>query len=87
MLIETICININTCNKPGNTKVSSITFKQELSQKQKYIFDKKLPYWIIYRNEEFDNLFNKMNFDIFLKTEFEGGRHERRICELDEMGV
>lgn len=26
-------------------------------------------------------------FDIFLKTEFEGGRHERRICELDEMGV
>ena len=65
VLIETICININTCNKPGNTKVSSITFKQELSQKQKYIFDKKLPYWIIYRNEEFDNLFNKMNFDIF----------------------
>ena len=65
VLIETICINVNTCNKPGITKVLSITLKQELNQKQKYIIDKKLPYWIIYRNIEFDNLLNKMDFDIF----------------------
>ena len=65
VLIETICINVNTCNKPSNTKVLSITLKQEAIQKQKYITDKNLPYWIIYRNDEFDKLLNKMNFDIF----------------------
>ena len=65
VLIETICINVNTCNKPSNTKVLSITLKQEANQKQKYITDKNLPYWIIYRNDEFDKLLNKMNFDIF----------------------
>lgn len=65
VLIETICININTCNKPNKTKVYSLTLKQEINQKQNYIIDKKLPYWIIYRNEEFDNLLNKMDFNIF----------------------
>ena len=65
VLIETICINVNTFNKPSNTKVLSITLKQEVNQKQKYITDKNLPYWIIYRNDEFDKLLNKMNFDIF----------------------
>lgn len=65
VLIETICINVNTRNKPNSTKVLSITLKQEIDQKQKYIVDKKLPYWVIYRNVEFDNLLNKMDFDIF----------------------
>ena len=65
VLIQTICININTCNKPSNTKVLSITLKKEMNQKQKYIIDKNLPYWIIYRNDEFDKLLNKMDFNIF----------------------
>lgn len=65
VLIETICININTSSKPSNTKILSITLKQEINQKQKYIIDKNLPYWIIYRNDEFDKLLNKMYFDIF----------------------
>ena len=65
VLIETICININTCNKPSKTKILSITLKEKMNQKQNYIIDKKLPYWIIYRNAEFDKLLNKMEFDIF----------------------
>jgi len=65
VLIETICININTVNKPNKTKISSLTLKKEINQKQSYIIDKKLPYWIIYRNEEFDDLLNKMEFNIF----------------------
>lgn len=65
VLIETICINVNTCNKASRTKVLSITLKKEINQKQSYIFDKKLPYWVIYRNNEFDELFNKMKFNIF----------------------
>lgn len=65
VLIETICININTCNKPANTKILSITLKKEINQKQNYIIDKNLPYWIIYRNGDFDKLMSKMEFNIF----------------------
>ena len=65
VLIETICVNVSTVNKPGNTKVLSITLKNEINQKQKYITDINMPYWIIYRNDKFDNILNKMTFDIF----------------------
>ena len=36
-----------------------------LLQKQKYILDNKLPYWIIYRNEKFDEELKKLKFDVF----------------------
>ena len=65
VLIETISISINTISKPVNTIVESITNNVIIDQKQKYIMDRKLPYWIIYRNKDFDNVFNKMDFDLF----------------------
>lgn len=65
VLIETICININTSNKSLNTRILSLTNKEEIIQKQKYIMDKSLPYWIIYRNTNFDKLYNKMEFGLF----------------------
>ena len=65
VLIETISISINTISKPVNTIVESITNNVIINQKQKYIMDRKLPYWIIYRNKDFDNVFNKMDFDLF----------------------
>ena len=65
VLIETLCININTKNKPATSKILSITLDKEIKQKQSYYTDKKLPYWVIYRNKDFDNLFNKMVFNIF----------------------
>lgn len=65
VLIETLCINVNTKNKPSSSKILSITLDRELKQKQSYYTDKKLPYWVIYRNKDFDNLFNKMVFNIF----------------------
>ena len=65
VLIKTVCISINSLNKPNKTKVLSITLGKEINQNQKYITDKKLPYWIIYRDNEFDKLFNKMKFNIF----------------------
>lgn len=65
VLVETICIFINTLKKKGITKVKSFTLNIELEQNQGYIFDKNLPYWVIYRNDNFDNIFNKMEFDIF----------------------
>ncbi len=65
VLVETICLNISTNEKPSSTLIKSITLKKEMSQKQSYIFDEKMPYWILYRNEYFDKFYNQMTFDIF----------------------
>lgn len=65
VLIETICIGINTLNRIGKTKVVSITNNIELNQNQNYFTNKILPYWIIYRDNLFDDVFNKMQFGIF----------------------
>ena len=65
VLIETICININSNDKPSKTNIRSITYDINISQNQKYYSDPKLPYWIIYRNKDFDSIFNKMEFNIF----------------------
>lgn len=62
VLIETI--NITT----GKTKeiiVKSLPLGFSLSQKSSYIFDKKLPYWVIFRNVFFDNVFKTLKCDIF----------------------
>lgn len=65
VLIETICLFINTVNKPSKTRVISTTKCLDLELTQKKICDKKFPTWIIYRNEIFDRLAEKMKFDIF----------------------
>ncbi len=65
VLIETIAILINNKTKPKHTKIISITKSINLIQKQKYIFDNKLPYWVIYRNELFDNVLNKLKLNVF----------------------
>lgn len=65
VLVETISININNKSKPSNTHVISLPNKCDYSKKQKYICDKKLPYWVIYRNDEFDAISKKMDFDVF----------------------
>ena len=65
VLIETIAININNLKKPSVTQVFSATKNIEINQKQSYIFDNKYPYWIIYRNNEFDKVASKIEFDIF----------------------
>lgn len=65
VLIETIALFVNNHGKVNNTIVFNHTLKKRLKQKQKYIFDKNLPYWIIYRNNEFDKVHSKLNCGIF----------------------
>lgn len=65
VLIETIAIFVNTNGKPKNTKVTSITKNITMMQKQSYIFDEELPYWIIYRDEHFDKVSTMLDFDVF----------------------
>ncbi len=65
VLVETICVFINTQEKPKNTEIVSISLSKKMIQNQKYICDNKLPYWVIYRNSFFDTMYSNMKFGIF----------------------
>lgn len=65
VLVETIAIFINNQGRPLKTNVSSITQGIHIVQAQDYIFDKRLPYWIIYRNNEFDSVCKRLDFNVF----------------------
>ena len=65
MLVETLAIFINTQGCPLKTNVFSFTHGIRLEQAQDYIFDKKLPYWIIYRDAEFDSVCKQLDFNVF----------------------
>lgn len=65
VLIETIALFVDTKKKARYTKVRSATDRIEMVQLQNYIFDKNLPYWIIYRDSQFDEVYSKMEFGIF----------------------
>ena len=63
--IETIFMIINTQRKAGNTFIKSLPHNLKLLQKQRYITDKNLPNWVLYRNELFDYVLNSKKFDVF----------------------
>mgnify|MGYP004715625577 FL=1 len=65
VLVETLAIFINNLARPSNTRVASITHGKYMFQSQKYIFDDKLPYWIIYRDVQFDSVCKKLDFNVF----------------------
>ena len=65
--IETISFLLETSPKKQSENVlveSYIT--QTVEEKNKsYLFSDKFPYWLIYRNQKFDEISEKLNFDIF----------------------
>ncbi|WP_341356359.1 DNA cytosine methyltransferase [Mycoplasma feriruminatoris] len=64
VLIETI--NLTTCiTKQNKVLIKSIVKNIEIYQDRNYIFDDKLPYWVIYRNHFFDDVSSKLIFDVF----------------------
>lgn len=65
VLVETVCLFIDTLCQPKDTKVESLTLKKSIIQKQKYITDKAYPYWIIYRDNFFDSISKRLDFDKF----------------------
>lgn len=65
VLIETVAIFINNLGRALNTRIVSVTHGKDMLQPQKYIFDKKLPYWIIYRDAQFDSVCRKLDFNVF----------------------
>ena len=65
VLIETIALFVDNRKKPDKTTVISTTENKAITQKQRYITDEKYPYWLIYRDKEFDAVAKKLNFDVF----------------------
>ena len=65
VLIETIAIFINNLEKASKTHVISVTQQIDIVQLQRYIFDPKFPYWLIYRNVKFDKICEQMVFNVF----------------------
>ena len=63
--IETISFILDVRKRPQNTVVESYITNEVKEQKQEYLMDQCFPCWIIYRNEEFDNVASKMNFNVF----------------------
>ncbi len=63
--IETIAFTINQQAKKGPTKIESYITNSVEVKKQDYITDSAFPYWLIYRNHDFDESANKMVFGIF----------------------
>ena len=63
--IETICLVVDTQKKPNQTRIESYITYDVRYLPQSYITDKTFPYWLIYRNSDFDEVANKMCFDIF----------------------
>ena len=65
VLIETLAVFVNPTAKAGKVTVISVTDNECHIVPQKYICNNEFPYWLIYRNEEFDEVYRKMKFNIF----------------------
>jgi DNA (cytosine-5)-methyltransferase 1 len=63
--IETISLIVYPKQKPKNTLVYNMKYNNIYEQDQAYITDRKFPYFIIYRDEQFDLVADKLEFNVF----------------------
>lgn len=63
--IETMCLIVYPKMKPQETSVYSMKFNRKSVREQSYLTDKRFPYFIIYRDEDFDAVADKLVFNVF----------------------
>jgi DNA (cytosine-5)-methyltransferase 1 len=63
--IETIAFAVSMKGKSCNTKICSYITNESHIVSQSYYTDPQFPYWLIYRNEEFSTLAQRMTFNLF----------------------
>ena len=63
--IETICMIIYPRQKPKNTTVYSMKYNMQHTRSQEYLTDPMYPSFLIYRDEQFDEVAKKLRFDVF----------------------
>lgn len=65
VLVETICLFIDTNSAPSKTNCISVTRNINNFIQQAKLTDPKYPNWLLYRNSFFDSIARKMYFNIF----------------------
>lgn len=63
--IETISMHINSKMQPNETIVESFILRSYIKHTQHYVIDERFPYWLIYRDEYFDEMVNKLQLGVF----------------------
>ena len=63
--IETMCLVVEPSKKPGVMRVCNMKFNRDECVEQTYVTDPSLPYFVIYRDREFDAVAEKMTFGAF----------------------
>lgn len=63
--IETINFTLFTNQRPKQTRIESYITNNIETKEQTYITDTSFPYWLIYRNNNFDDVAKNMQFGIF----------------------
>lgn len=63
--IETMCLIVYPKMKPKKTTVYSMKYNCKSVREQSYLTDERFPYFIIYRDEQFDMVADKLQFDVF----------------------
>ena len=63
--IETMCMVVYPRKKPKETTVYSMKYNKKYTQNQDYITDEMYPSFLIYRDEQFDAVAEKLKFDVF----------------------
>ncbi len=65
VLVETVALICEPGKKPETTYVYNMTQQRELIQQQSYMADGIYPYWLLYRNEFFDQVAESLDFNCF----------------------
>ncbi len=63
--IETMCVIIYPRQKPKDTTVYSMKYNMQHTRSQEYLTDPAYPSFVIYRDEQFDEVAKKLHFDVF----------------------
>ena len=63
--IETMCLIVEPKKSPRETLVYNMKHNRLEMVEQHHITDRRFPYFIIYRDEAFDKVANKMHFGVF----------------------
>ena len=63
--IETVSLVIDTVNQPTRTSINSYILNTFVTHGQEYITERNYPYWLIYRNQYFDSVADKLQLGLF----------------------
>lgn len=63
--IETMCLMVYPGQAPKMTTVLNMKYNMKMEQPQSYITDPAYPYFVIYRDADFDVVAEKLDFDVF----------------------